>query len=494
MSSASKKSPEKNTITGIFRSVEEAITEFDMLRAKDSVLVGVSGGPDSVALVHILRELAPAVSLRLGIAHLNHGLRGQDADNDADFVSSLADKLDLPFHIKKEDIRSFADKEKLSIEEAARHVRYAFFDEIARKQGYNKIALGHHADDNAESILMFIIKGTGPAGMAGIAPVREERIIRPLIRLTRRQIMSYLEAKGLSHVTDSSNLDPDFMRNRIRHHLIPVLQSAYNPGIIQTLNRFGEIFRSEEEWLRDVLDPVFESVVTHTEKNSVRLSLKGLRGLHEAVRRRVIRKAIAAVKGDLRRISFAHVAAATRLLRADCEGRSLDFPDRIRIQKIGDALVITQEKRDLRKISTKAFRTQPEACRYHIEEPGDAPETLHIEKAGLWLRLTSISVENLPELHKTGQQVAFFDMSKLQFPLLLRDFQPGDRFTPLGIKGSQKVKKFFIDHKIPRDQRQRCLILLSGNRIAWVVGYRIGEQFRIEPETRRILKIELQLA
>jgi tRNA(Ile)-lysidine synthase len=284
------------------------------------------------------------------------------------------------------------------------------------------------------------------------------------------------------------------MRNRIRHHLIPVLQSAYNPGIIQTLNRFGEIFRSEEEWLRDVLDPVFESVVTHTEKNSVRLSLKGLRGLHEAVRRRVIRKAIAAVKGDLRRISFAHVAAATRLLRADCEGRSLDFPDRIRIQKIGDALVITQEKRDLRKISTKAFRTQPEACRYHIEEPGDAPETLHIEKAGLRLRLTSISVENLPELHKTGQQVAFFDMSKLQFPLLLRDFQPGDRFTPLGIKGSQKVKKFFIDHKIPRDQRQRCLILLSGNRIAWVVGYRIGEQFRIEPETRRILKIELQLA
>jgi tRNA(Ile)-lysidine synthase len=494
MLSASKKSPEKHIITGIFRSVKEAINEFDMLQAKDSVLVGVSGGPDSVALLHLLCELSPALSLRLGIAHLNHGFRGQDADNEADFVSSLADKLDLPLHIKKEDIRSFAVKKKISIEEAGRHVRYAFFDEIARKHDYNKIALGHHADDNAESILMFIIKGTGPAGMAGIAPVREGRIIRPLIRLTRRQIMRYLAAKRLPHVTDSSNLDPEFMRNRIRHHLIPVLQSKYNPGITQTLNRFGEIFRSEEEWLTNVLDPIFESLATHTEKNSVRLSLKGLRGLHEAARRRVIRRAIAAAKGDLRRISFAHVTSATRLLRADCKGRSLDFPDRIRIQKTGDALVISQEKQDLRKISTKAFRTQPQACRYHIQAPGDAPETLHMEKAGLRLRLTSISAKDLPALHKTGQRVAFFDMNKLQFPLLLRNYQPGDRFTPLGVKGSQKVKKFFIDHKIPRDQRQRCLMLLSGNRIAWVVGHRIGEQFRVAPETRRILKIELQLA
>lgn len=494
MSSASKKSSEKHNITGIFRSVEAAITEFDMLQAKDSVLVGVSGGPDSVALVHILRELSPALSLRLGIAHLNHGLRGQDADNDADFVSSLADKLDLPFHIKKEDIRAYANKEKLSLEEAARHVRYAFFDEIAFKHRYNKIALGHQADDNAESILMFIIKGTGPAGMAGIAPVREGRIIRPLIRLTRRQIMRYLDAKRLPHVTDSSNLDPNFLRNRIRNHLIPVLQSAYNPGIIQTLNRFGEIFRSEQEWLRNLLGPVFESVVMHAEKDSARLSLKGLRGLHEAARRRVIRKAIAAVKGDLRRISFAHVASATRLVRADCEGRSLDFPDRIRIQKIGDALVITKEETALRRIDPRACRPQPGALRYHIGEPGDAPETLHIEKAGLRLRLTVMAAENLPELHKTGQRVAFFDMNKLQFPLVLRNFQPGDRFTPLGVRGSQKVKKFFIDHKVPADQRHRCSILLSGDTIAWVVGHRIGEQFRIEPATRRILRVELQLA
>lgn len=493
MSSASKKPLDKHILTGIHRSVEEAITEFDMLRVKDSVLVGVSGGPDSVALVHMLHDLSSALSLRLGVAHLNHALRGQDADNDADFVSSLAGKLDLPFYLKKEDIGAYAQKERLSLEEAARLVRYAFYDEIACKHHYNKIALGHHADDNAESILMFILKGTGPAGMAGIAPVREGRIIRPLIRLTRRQIMRYLDAKHLPHVTDSSNLDPNFMRNRIRNQLIPVLQSAYNPGIIQTLNRFGEIFRSEEEWLTNLLVPLYESVVTHTGKNSVRLSLKGLRGLHEAARRRVIRKAIAAAKGDLRRISFAHVASATRLLRADCKGRSLDFPDRIRLQKIGDELVIVQEIKDLRKISAKTSRMQPEALRYRIREPGDAPETVHIEKAGL-LRLTAMSAENLPELHKTGQRVAFFDMNKLQFPLLLRNFKPGDRFTPLGIKGSQKVKKFFIDHKIPRDQRQRCLILLSGDRIAWVVGHRIGEPFKIEPATRRVLKVELQLA
>lgn len=492
MSSASKKSPENYIITGIFRTVAAAITAFDMLRAKDAVLVGVSGGPDSVALVHILHEMAPALWLRLGIAHLNHDLRGQDADKDADFVSSLAGKLDLPLYIKKEDIGAYAKKERLSLEEAARRVRYAFYDEIACEHHYNKIALGHHADDNAESILMFILKGTGPAGMAGIAPVRQGRIIRPLIRLTRRQIMRYLAEKRLSYVTDSTNLDPNFMRNRIRNQLIPDLQSAYNPSIIQTLNRLGEIFRSEEEWLTGLLAPVFERAVTRRGKNSVHLSLKRLRGLHEAARRRVIRKAIATVKGDLRRISFAHVASVTRLLQV-CADRSLDFPDRIRVQKVGDEIVITQEKKKLREISADASRIQPEVCRYYIEEPGETPETLHIEKVGL-VRLTVMSPENLPELHKTGQRVAFFDMNKLQFPLLLRNFQPGDRFTPLGIKGSQKVKKFFIDHKIPRDQRQRCLILKSGDRIAWVVGHRIGEPYKIEPATRRVLKVELQLA
>ena len=295
----------------VVHTVAQTIADFDMLQPDDAVLVAVSGGADSVTLFHILQALAPLYSIRLGIAHLDHGLRGADADRDARFVAALAAEFNLPCHTKKVDVDLYRKRRKLSLEEAARKVRYNFYKETAARYGYTKIALGHHADDNAESVLMFLIRGSGPTGMSGIPPVRKGNIIRPLIRLTRRQTKEYLDENGLAHISDSSNLDNRFLRNRIRNQLIPELKASYNPGIISSLNRFADIFRKEKEWLEPIITPLFKKLVTRIDQDSLELSLATFGEFPEAVQRRVVRKAIAAVKGDLRRISFSHVDAVS---------------------------------------------------------------------------------------------------------------------------------------------------------------------------------------
>ena len=197
-----------------------------MVQNGDAVLVAVSGGADSVALVYILLELAPQYSFRMAIAHLNHCLREKESDRDEAFVASLAKKLELPFYIGREDVLRYQKRHRLSLEDAARQVRYRFYDSIAAKYGYGKIALGHHADDNAELVLMNLLRGSGPLGLSGIPPVRDNRIVRPLINLRRSEIMDYAAVKKLDYVTDSSNWNLKFHRNKIRARLIPQLKSG----------------------------------------------------------------------------------------------------------------------------------------------------------------------------------------------------------------------------------------------------------------------------
>jgi len=196
--------------------------------------VAVSGGPDSVALAHVLLNLSVEYFFRPAIAHLNHCLRGPDADRDAEFVSALARQLGVPIYAQKKDVRALQRRRRLSLEEAGRRSRYDFFDAVSAKHGFNKIALGHHSDDQAELVLMNLLRGSGPLGLSGIAPVREGKIVRPLIRLRRSEIIHYLAEKKIPYVTDTSNTDPAFMRNKIRHQLIPELQTAYNPRIVET--------------------------------------------------------------------------------------------------------------------------------------------------------------------------------------------------------------------------------------------------------------------
>ncbi|MBW2170623.1 MAG: tRNA lysidine(34) synthetase TilS, partial [Deltaproteobacteria bacterium] len=228
-------------------AVKAAIGHYHMLAQGDAVLVGVSGGPDSVALLHSLVAIAPKWSLRLVVAHLNHQLRGPTADEEAAFVSKIAAGLGIPCKIASRNVAEYGIRYRLSVQEAARAVRYAFYDEVAAEYSADKIALGHHADDSAESILIHLLRGTGPLGLVGIPPVRDGRIIRPLIDLTRKEILAYLERHGLEYVLDRSNLDTDYLRNRIRHQLLPLLREEYNPNMVDALNRLGSILGDEED-------------------------------------------------------------------------------------------------------------------------------------------------------------------------------------------------------------------------------------------------------
>ena len=476
----------------IVPTVEQTIIAYRMFQPGDSVLVGVSGGPDSVALLHVLLIIAPRFSLRLGVAHLNHCLRQEDSDNDAEFVASLAEKLNLPYYIKREDVRKYQLENKLSLEEAARRIRHTFYDQAAEKNRFNKIALGHHSDDNAELVLMYIFRGSGLLGISGIPPVRDTQnrniqIVRPFIKLSKSEIIDFLTTKELNYVSDRTNKETRYLRNRIRHYLIPTLKKSYNPRIIETLGRLAAIVGSEEEWIEDVIHPIYEKAVLDIQDDKVTLSIESLGGIHVAAKRRVIRKAIAKVKGDLRRVTFSHIDSAISLLDKGPACWSLDLPNRIRIKRNGDVLLFSKEKGALRGIDVNIGNGETVSFEYKIPKP----TTLFIKEIGAHLKLSEIGVEKLPDFSNIGHQAAFFDINALSFPLTLRNFRPGDRFKPLGMTGTQKVKKYFINKKVLKTKRERCPILLSRDKIVWVVGHRIDESVKVIPSTKKALKGEL---
>ena len=478
----------------VLRLVDQTITTYSMFQPCDSVLVGVSGGPDSVALIHILLELAPKFSLKLGIAHLNHGLRLRESDSDAEFVSSLANRYNLPFYTRKVDISEYRLKHKLSLEEAARQIRYGFYKKEAERNGFNKIAVGHQANENAELVLMYLLRGSGAPGISGIPPIREGQIVRPLIKVTKTEIIDYLAINGLKYVMDQLNTDLKFLRNRIRHQLLPTLKTEYNPRIIETLNRFAEIIRLEDEWMNNAIEPVFDDVLISKDSESLTLSVPRLCRIQVAIRRRVIRKAIEAVKGDLRRITFFHIEATLKLIEKLQAYGYLDLPSGLRVRRKGAELCFAKEERDLPEIGFKFDLAEKFTFKYFVPQPNISSVSIHIKETGAQLKFSKIKVENIPDIHCPGQHVAFFDMDNLSFPLILRNFKPGDRFTPLGLNGTQKLKKYFINQKVPRSDRERCPLLLNKDKIIWIVGHRIDDSSKVKSSTRNVLQAELFLA
>ena len=483
----------------IFRIVEETIKNHKMFDPQDSVLVGVSGGPDSVALLHVLLKIASGLSLTLGVAHLNHGIRGNDSDLDAKFVASLAGKLKLPFYIKKKDVLSYKKHHKLSLEEAARRVRYEFFHQIAGENNYNKIALGHQGNDNAELVLMYLFRGSGPTGISGIPPVRDNfsrygKIVRPFLGLTRHEIVDYLAEKKLKYVIDLSNEDTKFLRNKVRNELIPLIKESYNPRIIETVNRLSSIIRSDEEWIEDIITPFYEDIILYSKEKEIALSIPKLIRIHMAPKRRVIRKAIENIKGNLRRITFSHIASIINLSEREPAFGSLDLPDSITVTRKEDTLYISSGEKVRPKTGSDLENIKRSLFEYTINKPDLKPKSLCIKETGSRLRFSVISAKNIADIQSAGQQVAFFDMNSLAFPLVVRNFRHGDRFIPFGMTGSQKLKNFFINNKISRTKRADCPLLFSANKIIWVVGHRQGEFGKVIQSTVNVLKVQLSLA
>ncbi len=333
-----------------YKAVAKTIEEFQMLETGDSVLAAVSGGPDSMALVLTLISLKQQYDLTIGIAHLNHLLRGEDSLKDERFVREFAEKAGLPFFCEQQDVNAYAGRQRLSVEEAGRQVRYDFFSRVSGRHGYKKIATGHTKNDNAELVLMNLLRGAGPKGLSGIPPVRDKIFIRPLIRATKPEILGFLKAEHQPFRVDATNTDTAYVRNAIRHRLIPVLESDYNPEIIDALDRLSHILRQEESYLDAEAGKCFKDCLIEEAEDRVLFSKKKLSDLHPAIVNRVIRKGIGKIKKDLRRISLSHMGDILDFCFNRTSGFSLDLPGQIRIYKKRDVISIKKEAEPLREI------------------------------------------------------------------------------------------------------------------------------------------------
>jgi tRNA(Ile)-lysidine synthase len=469
----------------IIRAVERTIADFDMLQRGDRVLIAVSGGPDSMALLHLLVELAPEFEARLAVAHVNHGLRPQAAEADQRFTEQQARRLGLNCHSGRADVAQYRREHALSLEEAARKVRYAFLRRTAQDRGYNKIALGHQADDNAETVLMFLMRGAGPTGLAGIAPVRENLFVRPLIRLRRAEIAAYNQVREVPWVADRSNANLSHTRNRLRHRLLPLILRDFNPRVVDTLNRLADVARNDETWMNSLLQPLWDRTAIRRAPQWIAFRLPEFNRLPLAARRRLIRKALYTLKGDLRRIGLRHVDALVQLAGRRGDAR-LCLPGAIRAQRDSSALRLGPER--------EAPCMDREPARAHYRYSVEPPAELIVPEAALRLEFSEMPPLDPTEVKGSEPHIEFFDLDTLDRPLVVRNYRTGDRFRPLGVDGHQRLKKFFSDRKVSPAERRKCPLLLDRDRILWVVGHRRSGEGLVGPHTRRVLKVELSLA
>jgi tRNA(Ile)-lysidine synthase len=445
-----------------------------MLSGGEKVLIGLSGGPDSVCLLSVLSALRERFMLEISAAYIDHGLRPHETDKEIEFCRNLCGRLNVPFYTKAVNVKSYARDRKMNMQEAARQLRYEALEEISQDIGTGRIALGHTADDQAETLLMRLFRGSGPTGLSGIPPVRKT-IIRPLIETGRGEIEKFLEDEKTGHITDSSNLKKSYLRNKIRLSLVPMLKE-YNPDIIETLSKTAAIFRDEERYFEIIVTKALMKLISRKTDSRIELFLAPLEIMDKAIIRRVLRRAIDETK-DLRGISFIHIEDIIGLVRSGDSGDRIYLPKGIRAVKDYSILILTSEP-------PVALGT------YSLTVPGE----VILKEAGILIKSSPIAASEFQKVqYKDGRTVSgVFDSDKLVYPLVVRSRRHGDFFYPAGFGRRKKIQDFFVDEKVPRDERDRVPLILSGNDIIWVVGYRGDERFKVGEGTEKGVKFEVK--
>ncbi|MCK4802209.1 tRNA lysidine(34) synthetase TilS [bacterium] len=454
----------------VFPKVKKIIERYNMFSPGDRVLVGVSGGPDSVCLLHILNRCRKEMALSLHIVHINHGIRKRESKREEKFVSHLAGRMSLPITVKSLDVPSYARKKRLTIEEAARDMRYSVFEQLAGKLNAKKIALGHTASDQVETVLMHLLRGSGPQGLSGIPPVRKlgsTAIVRPLIEVNREEILNYLKKNNLTFCLDSSNRKTEYFRNKVRLKLLPLLRKNYNENIDGALLRLSEILKEENAYWERVVERVLGKVVSW-EAEKILIDFKKFLRYNVIVQRRVLYRLFGGI------VSLSQIEAIRNLAQKSSQGKRIYLGRRFSVRKEGNLLI---------------FSSSPERRFKKFNYPLRVPGKNEIE--GLNLTLNTRIVDFYPVSEKETN-TAYFDVDKINFKkLLLRNRREGDRFRPFGLRGTKKLSDFFIDRKIPRRLRDRVPLLVEGEDILWVVGIRRADKARITEDTKKILEVRV---
>lgn len=459
--------------------VKQAIASFS-INLDDKVVVAVSGGPDSVCLLHLLRKLRPPYRLSLHVAHLNHQFR-PDAADEARFVAQLAGSWGLPYTISEQPILKFCREKGVSKQLGARTVRYRFFNEVARTVNARWIATGHTADDQAETFLMRMLRGSGATGLSCIPALRDGSIIRPLLHLTRKEILQELSKEEIAYVEDPSNRQIVYQRNKVRRLLIPVLEE-YNPKIREALCREAILLRDEDNFVNQTAMQTLPSVQIKTGPNAIAYDIAKLDALHPAIQRRLLLWGVNRLLDGMKEVGFRHIEIMRKMLHRK-NGSRCKLPYALVVKKQYEILFLER----IQPSRAKA-RNQPTPHILPKIPSSPAIKVVTLPDWGITMKL-SLSDEKPTSFPAC---IASFDFDKLSLPLSIRRWQAGDRFAPLGMKGHhKKLQDYFVDAKVARSARDRVPLLCCPKGIVWLIGHRIDERFRMTRETNRVLTIEI---
>ena len=468
-------------------SVFNTINTHQLVKTGDAIMVGVSGGPDSIALVKILHTInaSKGLHLRFVIAHLNHQLRGKAAEEDAQFVRDFAAGLSVPCVVKEVDVQKIADQTKCSIEEAARTERYRFFLEAAREQGATLIAIGHTADDNAETVLHRIIRGAGAVGLGGIpikrtlAPDSPIRIIRPLLFTWRKEIIQYLQNEQLGYRTDASNHETAYLRNKIRLNLIPLLESQYNPNIKNTLTQLCRIFSENNEYLSSEAKKALKSATVQSDGERHVIDARFLGKQPKIIQHRVIQEVLSNLHIPLKEITYEHyttildeIAKAGRMRRFQLPGKFCVWYEHHQLHFSTES----PQKPDM-----------PLLAEIPVRIPGTTSVGSLGQLSSEILEIHDVSPDVFKKTKTKYEEI--FDLESITHPLGIRGRRHGDVISPLGVNGHKKLKNIFIDKKIPVEERNAMPIVVMNDCPVWVVGVCIDNRVKVTADTKKILKL-----
>jgi len=452
--------------------VLHTIEKYSLLEKGDRVVVALSGGPDSTALLAILASIAPELDLILIAAHFNHGLRGRESDDDEEFSRELSRRFGLVFCFGRMELKN--DRKGVSPEDYYRRERYGFLNKVAADHHAQKIALGHNLQDQAETVLLNLLRGSGLEGLKGILPKRDGNIIRPLIEISRQEIIAYLDKEGITYRRDSSNEKGIYLRNQIRMELIPYLKEKYNPKIEENMAQMAEILRSEDEYIRQHVTDALESPFVQKTRDRVLLKIDFINKLPQAIRWRLLKTVLEDFNPAKNGFAFIHIKALDNLLHRCGSGKRVVLPLGIEAGREYDNLILEYGKARSTKIK--------------YEYPMNIPGNIYVKERNVTVRAELVKKESID--FKNREKV-YLDLDKIKQPLILRNRRDGDWFVPLGMEGRQKMKNFFIDRKIPSRQRDEIILVIDGTSVIFIENLHLSDRVKITPETRNVLMLEI---
>lgn len=454
------------------KRVLEYILENELLQEKEKVVVGVSGGPDSICLLEVLHRLKSQLEIELAVAHINHMLRGEEANEDEKYVNNFCLERGIEVYSKRININEFAKKQKMSTETAGREARYQFFKEVMKKTNSNKIATAHNANDQVETIFMRIMRGTGLEGLTGIPVKRDSIYIRPILFLQREEIEWYCEKNNLNPRIDKSNMERDYSRNKIRLDIIPYMKENFNSDVVKVINRMANTLKEDNELIESVIDEYFFKYCK-VEKSYI-IIRSDIADCKSVIINRVIRKATSIISGSAYNIEAKHIVGVKKLFQLGTNKR-VDLPNGLYAENVyGDIYI--------RKVESEGDKYYEEVV---INKADIESEFIF---GAYYIKFEVL--ENVKNIKFADNSfIKYFNYDKINGNIIIRTRKNGDKITPLGMNGRKKIKDIFIDSKVSVSQRNVVPIIQFDDEVAWLVGLKVSNEYKVTKETKKLLKI-----